>query len=151
MNCPQSKVRKWEQSSRLLSMVIQVEKRTVRQGFFSNNKVALFHFLLLHITTEAMGIWRSAGVFPVAKRQKEMRAQRPLNARQPANEHRRVLAVRCLFFVRHLLFLRQLAFELNFKNFTGIKLKSLFISLSTRSVFFSFLRVFVLLCNLRLS
>ena len=45
-----------------------------------------------------MGIWRSAGVFPVAKRQKEMRAQRPLNAQlvptfrdQPANEHRRVL------------------------------------------------------------
>ena len=40
-----------------------------------------------------MGIWRSAGGFPVVKRQKEMRAQRPLNARQPANGHRRVLAV----------------------------------------------------------
>jgi hypothetical protein len=39
-----------------------------------------------------MGIWRSAGEFPVVERQKEMRAQRPLNARQPANEHRRVLA-----------------------------------------------------------
>ena len=39
-----------------------------------------------------MGIWRSAGVFPVVKRQKEMRAQRLRNARQPANEHRRVLA-----------------------------------------------------------
>jgi hypothetical protein len=38
-----------------------------------------------------MRIWRSAGVFPVVKRQKEMRAQRLLNARQPANEHRRVL------------------------------------------------------------
>jgi len=38
-----------------------------------------------------MGIWRSAGVFPVAKRRKEMRAQRLLNARQPANGHRRVL------------------------------------------------------------
>jgi hypothetical protein len=42
-----------------------------------------------------MGIWRSAGGFPVVKRQKEMRAQRLLNARQPANAHRRVLAVRC--------------------------------------------------------
>ena len=40
------------------------------------------------------GLGRSAGGFPVAKRQKEMRAQRPLNARQPANGHRRVLAVR---------------------------------------------------------
>jgi len=39
-----------------------------------------------------MGIWRSAGVFPVVKRQKEMRAQSLLNARQPANAHRRVLA-----------------------------------------------------------
>jgi len=38
-----------------------------------------------------MGIWRSAGGFPVVERQKEMRAQRPLNARQPANGHRRVL------------------------------------------------------------
>jgi len=40
-----------------------------------------------------MGIWRSAGVFPVVERQKEMRAQRLRNARQPANGHRRVLAV----------------------------------------------------------
>jgi len=39
-----------------------------------------------------MGIWRSAGVFPVVERQKEMRAQDRLNARQPANAHRRVLA-----------------------------------------------------------
>jgi len=44
-----------------------------------------------------MGIWRSAGVFPVAKRRKEMRAQRLLNARQPANGHRRVLWGRFLF------------------------------------------------------
>ena len=40
-----------------------------------------------------MGIWRFAGAFAVAQRQKEMRAQRPLNARQPANGHRRVLPV----------------------------------------------------------
>jgi len=53
-------------------------------------------FLGLLLTTEAMGIWRSAGEFPVAKRQKEMRAQRLLNARQPACAHRRVLpAGRC--------------------------------------------------------
>ena len=45
----QAKVRKWEQISRFFTLVIQVEKRTVRQRFFSN-KVALFHFLLLHIT-----------------------------------------------------------------------------------------------------
>ena len=41
-----------------------------------------------------MGIWRSAGGFPVVERQKEMRAQRLRNARQPANEHRRVLWAR---------------------------------------------------------
>ena len=44
-----------------------------------------------------MDIWRSAGVFPVAKRLKEMRAQSLLNARQPANGHRRVLAVSHFF------------------------------------------------------
>ena len=38
-----------------------------------------------------MGIWRSAGEFPVVERQKEMRAQMPLNARQPANDNRRVV------------------------------------------------------------
>jgi hypothetical protein len=47
-----------------------------------------------------MGIWRSAGGFPVAKRQKEMRAQRSLNARQPANAHRRVLGGRFFFLIR---------------------------------------------------
>ena len=46
-------------------------KRTVRQRFFNQNKVALFHFLLLPITTEAMGIWRFAGAFAVVKRQSE--------------------------------------------------------------------------------
>jgi len=40
------------------------------------------------------GHGRFAGVFPVVKRQKEMRAQNPLNARQPACDHRRVLCGR---------------------------------------------------------
>jgi hypothetical protein len=60
---------------------------------------SFFHFLKLLLTTEAMGIWRSADEFPVVKRQKEMRAQRLLNARQPANEHRRVLGSRSFFLI----------------------------------------------------
>jgi hypothetical protein len=51
-----------------------------------------------------MGIWRSAGGFPVVERQKEMRAQRLRNARQPANGHRRVLGVRYFFFKFFFLF-----------------------------------------------
>ena len=35
--------------------------------------------------------WRFAGVFPVAKRQKEMRAQMRQQAHQSPNAHRRVL------------------------------------------------------------
>ena len=76
--------------------------------FLIKSKSLFFHFLHLHITTEAMGIWRFAGAFAVVERQKEMRAQRPLNARQPANGHRRVLAAGFLFIVsqkiRHLFF-----------------------------------------------
>jgi hypothetical protein len=40
-----------------------------------------------------MGIWRSAGAFPVVKRQREMRGKMLLNARQLANANRRVLCV----------------------------------------------------------
>ena len=47
---------------------------------------------LRSLTTEAMGIWRFAGEFPVAIATKEMRAQRLLKARQPPKAHRRVLA-----------------------------------------------------------
>ena len=51
----QAKVRK-SANSVVTDSLSRVTKRTVRQRFFSNNKVALFHFLLLHITTEAMGL-----------------------------------------------------------------------------------------------
>ncbi len=51
---------------------------------------------LRSLTTEAMGIWRFAGGFPVAIATKEMRAQRLLKARQPACEHRRVLGGRAV-------------------------------------------------------
>ena len=38
-----------------------------------------------------MGLWRSAGVFPVVQRQQEMRGRMLLNLLQPAKTHRRVL------------------------------------------------------------
>jgi len=53
--------------------------------------MVFFFFSNLCLTLKAMGIWRSADEFPVAKRPKEMREQNLLNARQPANAHRRVL------------------------------------------------------------
>ena len=53
--------------------------------------MTLFHFFAAAPNDRGYGHWRSAGGFPVVKRQKEMRAQRLRNARQPANEHRRVL------------------------------------------------------------
>jgi len=49
---------------------------------------------LRSLTTEAMGIWRFAGVFAVVERQSECGSKTCRNARQPANEHRRVLGVR---------------------------------------------------------
>jgi hypothetical protein len=55
-------------------------------------------FFIIAPNDRGYGHWRSAGVFPVVKRQKEMRAQRLLNARQPANEHRRVLGARPFLF-----------------------------------------------------
>ena len=61
-------------------------KRTVRQRFFNQNKVALFHFLLLPITTEAMGIWRFAGAFAVVKRQGECGSKTAgMHVSQPMN------------------------------------------------------------------
>jgi len=45
------------------------------------------------------GHGRFAGVFPVVKRQKEMRAQNPLSARQPACDHRRVLGAAFLLSI----------------------------------------------------
>ena len=44
--------------------------------------------------------WRFAGVFPVAKRPKEMRAQMRQQAHQSPNAHRRVLGANCLFIIR---------------------------------------------------
>jgi len=61
------------------------------------------------------GHWRSAGVFPVVERQKEMRAQRLLNARQPANEHRRVLYAAFYFILKSLILV---------KNFLALRLSS---------------------------
>ena len=85
----------------IFKLVIQVEKRAVRQRFFRQHGRS-FSFFAVAPNDRGYGHWRSAGVFPVVKRQKEMRVQRPLNARQPANEHRRVLCasslvVICLF------------------------------------------------------
>ena len=68
------------------------------------NCITHFSFLLLPLTTEAMGIWRFAGAFPVVQRQKEMRAQMPLNARQPANDNRRVLGVCSFVFSSRVIF-----------------------------------------------
>ena len=44
-----------------------------------------------------MGFRRSAGVFPVARRQKEMRRRTQRKPRHPAETHRLVLAV--VFFI----------------------------------------------------
>jgi hypothetical protein len=63
-----------------------------------------YQFYGLPLTTEAKGIWRFAGVFPVVERQKEMRAQNLLNARQPANELRRVLRASSLLKIVFLVF-----------------------------------------------
>ena len=60
-------------------------------------------FSRLAANDRGYGHWRSAGVFPVVKRQKEMRAQRQLNARQPANEHRCVMACSLFSVVLYLI------------------------------------------------
>ena len=54
-------------------------------------QMGFLFFFRLAANDRGYGLGRSAGGFPVVKRQKEMRAQRLRNARQPANEHRRVL------------------------------------------------------------
>ena len=54
----------------------------------------LFCLFTMNANDRGYGHGRFAGVFPVVKRQKEMRAQNPQSAHQPACEHRRVLAVR---------------------------------------------------------
>ena len=91
-SCPKSKSLSNDKSQSMS------QKRTVRQRFFNQQSGSFFIFLQLHLTTEAMGIWRFAGAFTVAQRQSECGSKNLPNARQPANDHRRVLAVRCLVF-----------------------------------------------------
>jgi hypothetical protein len=55
----------------IFTPVIQVDETDSSSRIFQPNKVALFQFLLLPLTTEAMGIWRFAGAFAVVKRQSE--------------------------------------------------------------------------------
>jgi hypothetical protein len=62
MNCLQSKVRKWEQSSRFYTRDIQLAKADSSSKIFSNNKVALLFFAVAHNDRD-YGLWRHAGAF----------------------------------------------------------------------------------------
>ena len=61
------------ESQQILSLQnrqVKARKRTVHQRFYPELQKRLF-FLLLPLTTEAMGIWRFAGAFAVVERQSE--------------------------------------------------------------------------------
>ena len=70
-NCPPSKSCPKSKSLSNDKSQSMSQKRTVRQRFFNQQSGSFFIFLQLHLTTEAMGIWRVAGAFAVAQRQGE--------------------------------------------------------------------------------
>jgi hypothetical protein len=69
---------------------------------FQPNIVALFHFLLLPLTTEAMGIWRFAGAFAVVERQSECGSKTAgMHVSQPMNIGVCYALVLFLFSIRY--------------------------------------------------
>jgi len=64
----------------------RVTERAVRQRFYPNKVRASFYFVLLPLTTEAMGIWRFAGAFAVVERQGECGSKTAgMHVSQPMN------------------------------------------------------------------
>ncbi len=84
-NCPQSKVRKWVQSSRFSRSFFRSRSGQFVKDF-STNKSVFFLFSLWLLTTEAMGIWRFAGAFAVVERQSECGSKTAgMHVSQPMN------------------------------------------------------------------
>ena len=77
-----------------------VAKADSSSKIFQPTKCLFFHFFAAAPNARDYARWRFAGVFPVAARQKEMRAQMRQQAHQSPNAHRRVLGANCLFVIR---------------------------------------------------